>query len=132
MIILRTNEDAVIDEMRPQTDNSSPRVTHQNNPGDNLMSVGGDSPAPLPSPTVGGENGSGIRNGFSNGFRSFASRFAPFRGAMAKLPAVTGNPVQGNVGRGSRESSLYQGVMSQLVSYSADQTKLARQITGVE
>lgn len=130
MLILRRNEDALIDSMAPQTDHSSPEVTQADNPGENLMTVGGDSPPPLPSPTVGGVNGSGYRNGFSNGFRSFASRFGRFTGATAKLPSIS-NPVQGNVGVGNRESSLYMGVMNQLVHYTPDQSQLAQQITGV-
>lgn len=130
MIILKQNEDRLIDSYAPQTDNVSPRVTQADNPGENLMNVGGDTPPPLPSPTVGGQNGSGFRNGFSTGFRSFASRFARFNGAMAKLPAIS-NPVQGTVGTNNREGSLYMGVMNQQVQYSPDQSVLARQITGV-
>lgn len=130
MIILRTNEDTLIDGMRTQTDNVAPRVTQADNPGENLQKIGEDVPPPLPSASIGGENASGYQNGFSTGFRSFAQRFARFNGAMAKLPAIQ-NPVQGNVGVNNREGSLYAGVMNQMVQYTADQSKLAMQITGV-
>jgi hypothetical protein len=115
VLIIRRNEDAVIDGARLSTDFPSPKTTHADNPGEDLMGIGGAVIPELPDPAIGGKNGSRIRNGYSTGFRSFANRFQPFRGAVAKPPAIR-NAVQGNVGVSSRASSLYVGVMDQLTA----------------
>jgi len=115
MLIIRTNEDRVIDGARLATDFPSPHVTHQDNPGEDLQTFGSAFIPELPDPAVGGRNGSKMRNGFSTGFRSFASRFQPFRGAVAKPPAIR-NAVQGNVGVSARATSTYVGVMDQLTA----------------
>lgn len=114
------NDAALIDQYRPHTDGVQPYRSQGDTPGHDLMGVGGDSPSPLPSPTVGGENGSGYLNGFSTGFRSIAQRFARFTGAMIQPPAIQ-NPVQGQIGMTNRSASLYAGVMDQLTQYTPDQ-----------
>lgn len=114
MAILPTlNEADLIDAYRPRTAFVAPEVTQADNPHRDLQRVGGVSLPELPDPTIGGENGSRIRNGFSTGF---ANRFAKFNGAMAKPPAIT-NPIQGEVGQSGRADRLYAGVMNQLVQY---------------
>lgn len=130
MLIVKRSEDALIDNMRTRTDATSPSVSQQDNPGEDLQRVGGAKLPELPSPTVGGENGSKIRNGFSTGFRGIRARIGAFNGVIITAPPIT-NPVQGNVGRGNRAASLYSGVRDQQVQYSAsDPALLAAQITG--
>lgn len=130
MLVIPRNEDALIDSMRTRTDSTSPHVTQADDPGQDIQSVGGVKLPELPDPTVGGQNGSKIRNGFSTGFRGIRARIAAFNGQMLTAPAIT-NPVQGNVGRGNRAASQYVGVLNQLAQYSADSTALAQDITGV-
>jgi len=130
VLIMRRNEDSIIDGMRTQTDNPSPFVTQADNPGADLMRTGGVALPELPDPTIGGENGSRKRNGFNLGFVGRRARIAPFDGRMAKLPAIT-NPVQGEVGVSARATSQYVGVLNQLAQYNADSSALARSITGV-
>lgn len=120
MIILRTNEDTMIDSYRPQVDYVAPVVVQAADPGHDLMGVGGTKISELPDPAVGGQNGSGQRNGYNVGFFGRTATRMPFLGAMAKPPAIT-NAVQGNVGTNNRASKLYAGVRDQLVQYTPNQ-----------
>jgi len=116
-MFLIDRETKVIDSFAPQIDNTAPRVTQADDPGEDLQSIGGAKLPELPDPAVGGENGSRIRNGYSTGFRSLFARQQPFSGAVASPPAIT-NAVQGDVGLSNRADRLYAGVMNQMTSYS--------------
>jgi len=132
MLIVPRSEDALIDSYGPRTDDTAPTVTQADDPGADLQSVGGASIPALPSPSVGGQNGSRIRNGFSTGFRGFRQRIAALTGIVVVAPPIR-NPVQGDVGRTNRVASLYAGVRDQQVQYSAaDPSLLAAQITGAK
>ena len=78
----------------------------------------------LPAADVGGVFGSRIRNGFSDGLRSFFTRTQRFTGAVAKFPAIT-NAVIGPVGQNRHAENLYAGVMSQLTQYYPSQSQYA-------
>lgn len=129
MIILRGNEDQMIDSFRPQTDAVSPHVIQSANPDHDLMNVGGVKIPELPDPSILGANASGRQNGYSTGFLGRRARLAAFNGAMAKPPAIT-NAVQGNVGINNRASKLHAGVMNQLVEYKPNQGIFAATYVG--
>jgi len=114
-------EDEVIDSYRPQTDNTSPLVTHSDTPNENRPRSYFAPRKELPDPSIGGEPSSGFLNGFSTGFRSMFNRLQPFNGAVVSAPP-TSNNIQGEVGLSSRATRLHAGVMSQLVGYSASQS----------
>lgn len=120
MIILRGNEDQLIDSYRPQADATAPIVVQAANIGHDLQTVGGVKVPELPDPAIMGQNASGRQNGYSVGFFGRRATRAPFMGAMAKPPAIT-NAVQGNVGVNNRASKLWAGVMDQLVQYTPNQ-----------
>lgn len=122
--LLFNNEVDTIDSYRPQIDYTSPVVTQADNPERDRQALVAARLPELPSPSVGGEFGSRIRNGFSTGIRSLTNRTQPFSGAVAKPPAIT-NPVQGEVGMNNRQSKQYAGVMSQLTQYVASEASYA-------
>lgn len=98
-------------------------------PGEDLQTVGSARIPKLPDPSVGGENGSRIRNGYTVGIRSLFNRTQPFMGQMAKAPAIT-NPVQGDVGQSNRADRLYQGVLNQFVQYTPTLSQSAQSFVG--
>lgn len=122
-------EDEIIDYTRERTDYVSPVVTQADDPGQDLQRVGGVKLSELPDPTVGGVNGSGVRNGYSTGFRPLTARTQPFLGGMAKPPAIT-NAVIGTVGQSGRAGRLYAGVMDQLTNYSPTELDTAKAYVG--
>lgn len=119
----------LIDSYTEKTDYVSPVVTQTDNPDRDLQLVGGVQLAELPSPSVGGQNGSGTLNGYSTGFRPLTARTQPFSGAMAKPPAIT-NAVIGTVGQSGRAGRLYAGVMDQLSGYNPSETTAAKAYVG--
>ena len=130
MLIIKRNEDALIDSTGNPDTAGQTRVIQADTPGRDLMAFGPATRPELPDPDIGGQNGSRIRNGFSLGFRGIRARVAAFDGRMAELPAIV-NPVQGNVGATARASNQYVGVLNQLAQYRADSSALARSVTGV-
>lgn len=133
MLVIRRNEDTLIDGMRTQTNMVQPVANRADNPGEDLMHVGGEKVPSLPDPSVGGQNSSGFLNGWSTGVAGVRARLRPFLGAMVKVPAIT-NPIQGEVGKsasGSRSASLYQGVLNQGVQYNGSALGMALDFVGV-
>lgn len=129
MFLLVDRETAVIDSYTPQIDYQSPVVTQADNPGEHLQRMVPAHTPNLPAADVGGVFGSGLRNGFSTGFRALTNRTQRFTGAVAKPPAIT-NAVQGEVGMNNRAGKQYAGVMDQLTQYVPTQAGYAAAYVG--
>lgn len=125
------DEDSLIDAYAPQTDAQPAVITHMDTPGRNLQHLTEPSRSGLPDPAIGGQGGSGRRLGWSIGVFSRRQRFRNFDGAMANMPAVTANPVQGVVGtQNNHGGQLWAGVKNQLADYQATQSVSAATYVG--
>lgn len=128
--IMDDPEVELIDSYRPGNVAGPLRQTQADVPGEDLVAIPVPGPLGLPSPSIGGQPGSGIRNGYSTGFQSQFTRTQPFRGAMITAPQ-TRNVVIGEVGRSNRADNLYAGVMDQLTDYKSTLASYAGSYVGV-
>lgn len=129
LLLVPTDEVAVIDDTRFHTMGMQPGVSHGANPGEQLMTVGEQKPAPLPDASIGGENATGKVYGYSTGFQGYRQTHQPFMGAVLQVPAEQ-LVVQGNVGASTRADRLHAGVMDQLTQYVPSQAEYVSSYIG--
>ena len=129
LLLIPSNEDELIDNMSYKLANAAPVVTHQADPGEDLMTVGESRPHELPDASYGGQNGSGRMLGWSTGFQSYRSTHQPFMGAILQVPAEQ-LVVQGTVGSTVRADRLHAGVMDQLTQYVPSQAEYVSSYVG--
>lgn len=116
MLVIGTDDAARDEAYAPRITGESSTQTQTQTPGEGMQSMTPATAVVLPDYTVGGQFGSGIRNGFSTGIRSWARRFT---GVVAALPPIS-NRVVGNVGATNRKNRLREGAKAQLTMYTQD------------
>jgi hypothetical protein len=116
MLVITPDDKDRWEEYNPSINLASSVSTHTDDPNEDIQGLTAVDAVVLPSPNVGGVFGSGVRNGFSTGLRSYRRRFT---GIIAALPPIT-NPVVGNVGANNRKNRLREGAKAQLTMYQQD------------
>lgn len=115
MLVIVPDDKDRFEEYNPSI-NASAYNTQTDVPGEHPQSLGPVDAVVIPTPSVGGVFGSGTRQGFSSGLRSWRRQFS---GIVAALPPIT-NRVVGNVGANNRKNRLREGAKAQLTMYQQD------------